>query len=70
MTLDELIATVNAMREKESREQRFLAALNGIDVDEENPDQTEDDIINLKGFQAQQDGFGIGLGLGYMEIDE
>ena len=47
MTLDELIATVNAMREKESREQRFLAALNGIDVDEENPDQTEDDIINL-----------------------
>ena len=70
MTLDELIATVNAMRGRESREQRFLAALNGIDVDEENPDQTEDDIINLKGFQAQQDGFGIGLGLGYMEIDE
>ena len=70
LTIDELIATINALREKEDRDRKFLAAINGIDLDEEATPAPDGDITDLRGFQAQQEGFGIGLGLGYMEIDE
>jgi len=67
MCVEELIVTVNAIREKESRDRKFSAALQGIDLDEE---EVLNDITDLKGLAAAQEGFGIGLGLGYMEIDE
>ena len=67
MCVEELIVTVNAIREKESRDRKFSAALQGIDLDE---DEAVNDITDLKGLSAVQEGFGIGMGLGYMEIDE
>ena len=67
MCVEELIVTVNAIREKESRDRKFAAALQGIDLDEE---EELNDITDLKGLAAAQEGFGIGMGLGYIEINE
>ena len=49
------------------RDRRFFAAIEGIDLDEQ--EQPLEDITKLNGYQAAQEGFGIGMGLGYMEID-
>jgi hypothetical protein len=67
LSVEELIVTVNAIREKESRDRKFAAAIQGIDLDAE---EVVEDITDLKGFAAAQEGFGIGFGLGYMEINE
>lgn len=56
--------TLKAISEKDSRDKKFLAALQGVDL-EENSSQDED-IAKIKGFRASQDGFGIGLGLGHV----
>ena len=66
---EELLVTLNASREKERRDRIFFAALQGVDLEAEEPDPVNNDIVKLKGYQAQQEGFGIGMGLGYMEID-
>jgi hypothetical protein len=50
------------MRDKDGRDRKFLAAIQGIDLES---DEDTGDITELKGMHAQQDGFGIGLGLGY-----
>ena len=55
------------MRKKDMADKKFLAALQGVDLEENS--SGEDDITSLKGFQAQQDGFGIGLGLGHVVED-
>jgi hypothetical protein len=66
--MEELLATISASREKDDRDKKFMAAIQGVDLDEES---TEEDITSIKGFRAQQDGFGIGLGLGHIvEGDE
>jgi hypothetical protein len=65
LSLDELMATVNASREKEKREREILAAVNGIDMNEEVVDT---DIVDNQGYVAQQEGFGINEGLGHMEM--
>ena len=62
-----MLATIDASRKKEQAHQKFLAALQGVDL-EENA-SAEDDITSLKGFQAKQEGFGIGLGLGHIVED-
>jgi hypothetical protein len=67
LCVEELIVTVNAIREKESRDRKFAAAIQGIDLDAE---EVVDDITDLKGLAAAQEGFGIGFGLGYMEINQ
>lgn len=66
--MEELVATFNAIREKEAREQKFSAAIQGIDIDENKTQeqQEEDDITKLKGWRADKEGFGIGMGLGYV----
>lgn len=64
--MEELIATLNAIREKENREHKFFAAIQGIDLDEEPEAEPENDIADLKGWKAQKEGFGIGMGLGYV----
>lgn len=56
--------TLKAISEKDSRDKKFLAALQGVDL-EENSSQDED-VTKIKGFRASQDGFGIGLGLGHV----
>lgn len=66
--MEELVATLNALREKEVRNNKFLAALQGIDMDEDQKQEEEDenDITKLKGWRADKEGFGIGHGLGYV----
>ena len=47
-------------------DKKFLAALQGVDLDENLPSQEGEDITSIKGLRAKQDGFGIGLGLGHI----
>ena len=68
LCVEELIAILNAIRDKEHRERVFLAAMQGVDLDENQ--QEEGDITELKGFVAQESGFGINMGLGYAEVGE
>lgn len=69
------------MQEKERRERIFLASLQGVDLrdEQENKGPTfedirlralginanTDDVVSLQGQIAAEQGFGIGLGLGY-----
>lgn len=87
--MPELTITLNALRDVEHRKNKFLGAIQGIDIDEgsENNDQSsfEDikarvfsggqakdssDILSLQGINAQQAGFGIGLGLEYSNLKD
>ena len=63
-----MLATIDASRKKEQAHQKFLAALQGVDLDEESFERNED-IAKITGFRAQQDGFGIGEGLGHIVED-
>lgn len=71
LCFEELLVTINAMREKEKRERVFLAALQGVDLEDDSPSSNKSDlpdITELSGFKAAQEGFGIGMGLGYTEL--
>lgn len=54
--------TLSASRERETRDRKFQASLQGIDMEE----SVEEDITKIKGYRAKEDGFGIGLGLGHI----
>ena len=46
---------------------KFFAAINGVDLDEKQEEPK--DILDLKNSRiAQQEGFGIGEGLGFLEL--
>lgn len=60
--------TLKAISEKDSRDKKFFAALQGIDL-EENSSPEDEDITKVKGFIAAESGFGIGLGLGHVVED-
>jgi hypothetical protein len=65
--MEELLVTLDAVRKKDMQDKKFLAAIQGVDLDEEA--QEEEDITKIKGYRAQQDGFGIGIGLGHVVED-
>lgn len=84
--MPELTATLTAMRDVEHRKNKFLGAIQGIDIDEnvknEGVASFEDikarvfsggqardanDILALQGVNAQQVGFGIGMGIDYTD---
>jgi hypothetical protein len=83
--MPEITAILGASREKEFNHNKFLAAMQGINLEEpgEKPGTTFDDIkarvfsggqakdasdiVSLQGVNAQQAGFGIGLGLEYTD---
>jgi hypothetical protein len=56
------MAILESSAEKDKDDKRFLAALQGIDLDDNNE---PDDILTLQGVSAAQAGFGVNLGLGY-----
>jgi len=81
----ELILTLEEANKKEYEDKKFLAALQGVDLDENNSsgaktfedirrealgdDPATNDVANLKGSLARQEGFGVGQGLMYEEWD-
>jgi hypothetical protein len=92
--MPELTSILIAKREKEHEERKFLAAIQGIDLDkntkssdgkERGQKEWEDlkarvfsrgktkdsnDIASLQGINAQQAGFGIGMGLDYAVVSD
>lgn len=85
LSMPELLETLRAKRESEYSERKFLAAIQGIDIDKNNKDnawermkakvfsrgktQDPNDIVALQGANAAKAGFGIGMGLSYERID-
>jgi translation initiation factor 1 (eIF-1/SUI1) len=78
--MPELIQTFKSMQKSESEKRKFLAAIQGVELDgdEEESKSFEDvkrkalgitadssDIVSLQGQFASEAGFGIGAGLGY-----
>lgn len=78
--MPELLATLDAIRKSNDEDRRFMAALKGINLDIGNEKTGEDvvknarakaagvdtnDVLSLQGKNAEEAGFGIGLGLGY-----
>lgn len=88
LSMPELIATLESKREQDYQEKKFLAAIQGVDLDDTSNDpeagnaweemkarvfsggqaSSSKDIVALQGFEAQQAGFGIGLGLDYVDM--
>lgn len=67
MSIEELLVTLDAIRKKDASDKKFLAALQGVDLDETSSE--EEDIAKISGYRAQKDGFGIGEGLGHVVED-
>ena len=65
LSIDELLATLDAFRKQKREEQKFLAALQGVDLSEDEPS----DITDLSGYDAAQAGFGIGMGVGHSKVE-
>lgn len=84
LSMPELLATLSSKRDLDYQEKKFLAAIQGVDLDKQSGKaesnaweemkarvfsggQTSDanDIMSFQGVKAQQNGFGIGMGLGY-----
>lgn len=86
--MPEIMSILNASRDKELNNNKFLASLQGIDLNiEQDEDQVtfEDikarvfsrgqakdssDILSMQGINAQQAGFGIGMGLDYTDAKD
>jgi hypothetical protein len=67
LSLDELNAVVNAIRKKDYEDKKFFAAIQGIDIDEQS--RGSEDVSDLQNSRlALQEGFGIGEGLGFLEL--
>lgn len=84
MSMPELTSTLEAKRDMEYQERKFLAAMQGVDLDKEtkqeedpwtklknkvfNSGKDDKDILTFKGDKARRAGFGIGMGLDYEDL--
>jgi hypothetical protein len=88
ISMPELFAILDAQRKQDYDSKKFLAAIQGIDLDKESgkskgQKEWEDmkarvfskgratdsnDVLALQGINAQQAGFGIGMGLDYEDL--
>jgi hypothetical protein len=82
--MPELMAILESKRELDYEEKKFLAAIQGVDLDknkakEEDPwtrlknkvfnqGRDDKDILTFKGDKARRAGFGIGMGLDYEDM--
>lgn len=67
LSIDELNAILEASRSKEEREMKFTAAMNGVDLEESGKES--EDVATLQNPNlAEKEGFGVGEGLGFMEL--
>jgi hypothetical protein len=69
------------MNRKQTEERKFLASLQGVDLEEQQEESSfedvrrralgvtasADDVVSLQGSFANEAGFGIGAGLGYIK---
>lgn len=60
------MAILESSAEKDKDDKKFLAALQGIDLDDNNEPE---DVLTLKGVAAAQAGIGINMGLGYESME-
>jgi hypothetical protein len=76
-----LLQTIESMQQQERENRIFLASLQGVDLKDEQENKgptfedvrlralginaNTDDVVSLQGQIAAEQGFGIGLGLGY-----
>jgi hypothetical protein len=79
--MPELIQTFKSMQKTEDERRRFLASIQGVNLNEEQETEgptfddirrkalgmnvSGDDVVSLQGQFAAEAGFGIGAGLGY-----
>lgn len=84
MSMPELTSTLTAKRDMEYQERKFMAAMQGVDLDKEtkqeedpwtklknkvfNQGKDDSDILTFKGDKARRAGFGIGMGLDYEDL--
>jgi hypothetical protein len=83
MSMPELVTTLSTQRDLDYQEKKFLAAIQGVDLDSQSGKEDaweemknrilykgkgSNDITTLTGRKAAQAGFGIGMGLDYEEI--
>ena len=60
------MATLGAIVKKDFEDKKFMASLQGVDLEGE---QKVEDIVSVTGSAASKEGFGVGLGLGYVSED-
>ena len=81
--MPELIQTLQSMQKVEHERRKFHAGLKGINLEEETTEEgpsfddvrrkalginaRADDVVSLQGQIASEAGFGIGMGLGYVQ---
>jgi hypothetical protein len=84
MSMPELLQTISMKRELDHMEKKFLAAMQGVDLDKGKEDdkweemknrilykgKDQNDITSLTGSRAVNAGFGIGQGLDYEVISD
>jgi len=79
--MPELVQTFKAMQKTEAEKRKFLASIQGIDLNENASEESSsfddvkrralginasaDDVVSLQGDFAAEAGFGVGAGLGY-----
>ncbi len=65
LSVDELLSTLNAHRKSQREQQRFFAAIQGIDLSDDEPR----DLAELAGADAAVAGFGVGMGIGHARME-
>jgi hypothetical protein len=84
LSMPELVIILETINEQRHNDYKFMAALQGVDIDKGNKQdewekmkakvfsggQTENpnDILTFQGHKAQQAGFGLGMGLDYLDL--
>lgn len=85
LSMTELVTTISSRRELDYSEKKFLAGIQGIDLDQDNNKSNAweemkarvfsggkasnaNDIVALQGVNAVKAGFGIGMGLDYVDM--
>ena len=67
LSLEELTALLDVSRKKDYEDKKFYAAIQGVELDG-NSKEVEDVAELNNRFVASQEGFGVGEGLGFIEL--